>query len=202
MKYLKKLILACTLAGLALQIGVANAAEGTVPAPGIQRSYVLTPSDVLELKVYQEDDLLTRAPIGPDGNITLPLLGSIQVAGKTAMEAAATIRSLFEQDYLVNPQISLTIVEYAKRRFSIMGQVYKPGPFEMPFDQEFDLFSAISMAVLYTRLASHKKITVQRTVNGETQNIKVDAEALSKNPKAPRFIIEPGDTVIIGERIF
>src|SRR5687767_11185331 len=73
--------------------------------------YVLTPSDVVMLKVYQEDDLQTQARIGRDGVVTLPLLGQVKIGGRTIEEATVLITRLFDDGYLVNPQVSITVME-------------------------------------------------------------------------------------------
>ena len=164
--------------------------------------YTLTPGDIIEMRVYMEEDLLTRSPIGIDGTITLPLLGKVNVAGKTVEQVTTNLHGLLQADYLVNPQVNVIVLEYAKKRFSILGHVAKPGTYEMPVDGKFDILAAVSLAGGFNRLASPKKITVQRIKDGKSQVFKVNAEAQIKDFSAPRFLIEPDDTINVGERLF
>src|SRR5436853_199537 len=80
------------------------------------------------------------------GTVTLPLIGQVKIGGKTIDEAAGQITAIFDDGYLVNPQVSLTIVEYGKRRFTVLGQVQRPGTYEMPSEDAVNLMQAISIA--------------------------------------------------------
>ncbi len=86
------------------------AAETPAPTPSATpiaveeiRSYTLSPNDVVRIKVFQEEDLTTEMRLAKDGSGTFPLLGTINLGGKTVDEAAATVRDLLGKDYLVNP---------------------------------------------------------------------------------------------------
>src|SRR5262249_18401978 len=100
---------------LTLQPSNAPAAQ-----PSTQSSYVLCASDVVQVKVYQEDDLESKLRISRDGTTTFPLIGVINLGGKTVEQAAALIRDALAKDYLVNPQVTVTVLEYAKRRFTVL----------------------------------------------------------------------------------
>ena len=85
------------LAGLA--VCLARADDTLAP-----RAYVLGPNDVLQLKVYQEEDLdAPRLRIALDGTVTLPLLGKLKLGGKTVEEAQTFVFEELVRDYLVNP---------------------------------------------------------------------------------------------------
>jgi polysaccharide export outer membrane protein len=182
----------------------AGAATSTT-APPVQirppKLYRLSPNDVVMLKVYQEDDLQAQVRINRDGTVTLPLIGQVTIGGKTIDEAAGAITAMFDDGYLVNPQVSLTIAEYGKRRFTVLGQVQRPGTYEMPSEDAVNLLQAISMAGGYTRLGAPWKITLQRTTEGEQKIFKLDADAMSKDKNAKPFDIQPDDTITVGEKL-
>ena len=171
-----------------------------LPSSREGRVYRLTPNDVIQVKVYQEDDLETRGRVAQDGSLTLPLVGVVKIGGKSVEQAAAMIRELYGTDYLVNPQVSVIILEYAKRNFTVLGQVQKPGSYEIPNEQSVDLLRAIAIAGGYTRIGNPSKITVQRKVGDETKIFKLDAEAMAKEKNAKPFEILPEDTVTVGEK--
>src|SRR6266550_635795 len=74
-------------------------------------NYLLSANDVIHIKVYREEELDSTVRLAKDGTIIFPLIGSLQVGGKTTDQATSLLRDLLAKDYLVNPQISLSIVE-------------------------------------------------------------------------------------------
>ena len=165
------------------------------------RTYRLGPNDVVQVKVYQEDDLLTSMRLGKDGTATFPLLGTLNLGGKTVEEAGAHIKELLGKDYLVNPQVTINVVEYAKRRFTVLGQVQKPGTFEIPNEEVVTLLQAIAMAGGFTRLANEGKIVITRTLGGK-KTIALDTKSASLDPASKPFEILPDDTITVRERVF
>lgn len=180
------------------------AAQGTPTAPVpavVQKTNVLNPNDVILVKVYQEPDMETRASIDRDGLITLPLLGTLQVTGKTPEQAANLIQDLYGRDYLVNPRVSLTLLEHARLRFTVMGQVQRPGSYEFPSDEPLNLLQAIAMAGGYTRMSAPSRITLQRIQNGQPALHALNGEQM-KSAKTQPFQVLPDDIITVGERIF
>jgi polysaccharide export outer membrane protein len=152
----------------------------------------LTSGDILQLTVYQEDDLnLPRAVIAKDGTISHPLLGSIAVGGKTLEQAQTFIHDLLQKDYLVNPRVSLTVLAYAKYRITIIGEVVRPDTYEVSRNDTLTLMQAIARAGGPTRLGNMSKVTVQRVVGDQKKELKLDAE--TKGGKA--FVIQTDDVI-------
>jgi len=182
-----------------------HAAEKASPPPvavvTAAHTYRLSPNDLVRIKVFQEDDLTTEIRLAKDGSATFPLLGGINLGGKTVDEAAATVRDLLGKDYLVNPQVTLTVVEYSKRRFTVLGQVQKPGSFDIPSEESVTLLQAIAMAGGFTRLAVQSKLTITRTSGGK-KTISVDVRSAANDPDTKPFEILPDDTIIVSERVF
>jgi polysaccharide export outer membrane protein len=178
----------------------APASTGGVSAPA---GYVLSPTDQVAVEVFGEDDLRTSGRLNPEGNLSVPLLGSIHLAGLTLTQAVSKLTELYSRDYLVNPKINVTLLSYAKRRFSILGQINRPGSIDMPDSspEGIDILEAIALAGGYTRIASPERITVRRQNASGDQIFKVNAKRFTKG-KGGGFLIEPGDTITVGESIF
>jgi polysaccharide export outer membrane protein len=175
------------------------APAGVVPQEP-SRLYVLLPNDVVLVKVYQEDDLTTQARVARDGSITLPLLGAVRIGSNTVEHAVGLITQKLGQDYLVNPQVSLSIVEYGKRLFTVLGQVARPGTYEMTSDEPLNLLQAIATAGGYTRIGNARKIIVQRMAGDEKKIFKLNAESMAEDKNSKPFIILPNDTISVGEK--
>jgi polysaccharide export outer membrane protein len=172
------------------------AATGSLGAPA---NYQLSVNDQIGVEVFGEDDLRTNVRVNSDGNVSLPLLGPVRLAGLTIGQASARLTEMYGRDYLVNPKVNVSLIGYAKRRFTVLGQVGHPGSFEMPEGSPggIDLLEAIAMAGGYTRIAAPERITVRR---GD-KVVRVDAKKLAKR-QGEGFVVEPGDTITVGESIF
>ena len=174
---------------------------GGVSAPA---GYILSPTDQVAIDVYGEDDLRTNGRLNPEGNLSVPLLGSIHLEGLTLTQAVSKLTELYSRDYLVNPKINVTLLGYARRRISILGQVGRPGIIDLPEDspqEGIDLREAIALAGGYTRIASPERITVRRQNASGDQTFKVNAKRFTKG-KGGGFLVLPGDTINVGESIF
>jgi protein involved in polysaccharide export with SLBB domain len=181
--------------------GATNTASA-VATNSTRRDYVLAPTDVVQVKVYQEDDLDAKVRVSQDGSVTLPLLGQVNIGGKTREQAAMAIRDKLAEKYLVNPQVTLDVIEYSKRRFTVLGQVQRPGTYEFPSDQSVNLLQALSMAGGYTRLGAASKVTVQRGEGRDKKVFKLDADSMAKEASVNIFEVQPDDTISVGEKIF
>jgi protein involved in polysaccharide export with SLBB domain len=185
------------------------AAMSTSPAAALTAGasapagYVLSANDQVAVEVFGEDDLHANGRLNPEGNLSVPLLGSIHLAGLTLTQAASKLTELYGRDYLVHPRVNVMLLSYAKRRFSILGQVSRPGSFEMPESspEGIDLLEAIAMAGGYTRIAAPERITVRRHNASGDQIFKVNAKRFNKGTGGG-FLVEPGDTINVGESIF
>jgi polysaccharide export outer membrane protein len=178
----------------------APATTGGASAPA---GYILSPNDQVAVEVFGEDDLRANGRLNPEGNLSVPLLGSVHLAGLSLTQAASKLTELYGRDYLVHPRVNVSLLSYAKRRFSILGQVGHPGSIEMPEGsaEGIDLLEAIALAGGYTRIAAPERITVRRhNANGD-QIFKVNAKRFTKGTGGS-FRVEPGDTITVGESIF
>mgnify|MGYP000048769255 CR=1 FL=1 len=171
------------------------------PAAAQNRAeHVLGPNDSIEVRVFQEPDLDARVTLGQDGKVNLPLVGEVSVGGLTVNDASRAIAQKYKEGYLVNPNVTVTMGDYAKRRFTILGAVNKPGSFFFPAGESVSLLQAIGMAGGYSRVASPSKITIKR---GDAKApLKVDAKKMAESGAAATFMILPGDIITVGESIF
>jgi protein involved in polysaccharide export with SLBB domain len=177
-----------------------SVSTNSVTAPS---GYVLSANDQVAVEVFGEDDLRTNGRLNAEGNLSLPLLGSVHLSGLTLTQATARVTELYARDYLVNPKVNVMLVSYAKRRFTVLGQVNRPGSFEMPEGSPggIDLLEAVAMAGGYTRIAAPERITVRRHGAKGDEVLKVDGKRLARGAN-DNFKVLPGDTITVGESIF
>ena len=166
-------------------------------------NYKVSPNDTLSFKVFQEPDLDAVVRVAGDGTAIFPLVGSVNLAGKTVAEATASLRQRYLSGYLVNPQISLIVTTYSKKNFTMLGQVARPGTYDIASDQTISLLEAVGMAGGYTRIADPGHITVRRRENGQDQVFHLNGKKANKEGLgAEDFMIKPGDIITVGESIF
>ena len=91
------------------------------------RDYRIGPDDLLEIQVFGVEQLSRAVRVNSRGQVSLPLIGLLDVGGMTAQEAEATITLKLADNFLQNPQVSLFIKEYTTQRVTIEGAVQKPG---------------------------------------------------------------------------
>src|SRR5712672_702847 len=110
----------------------AAAAPALPPGVSAPSGYILSANDQVAVEVFGEEDLRTNGRLNGEGNLSLPLLGSVHLSGLTLTQAAARLTELYGRDYLVNPRVNVSLLGYARRRFTMLGQVNRPGSYEMP----------------------------------------------------------------------
>lgn len=165
-------------------------------------SYRLCANDTVHIRVFQEEELETSVKIGKDGNISFPLVGSVSLGGKNLSEAAQTLETSLRK-FCKSPQVAIRIVEYNKRRFTVLGQVNRPGTFEMPDENQMSLLEAIGMAGGYSRIANPSKVTLKRTnPDGLEQIFRLDAKRMARDSAAAPFLLKTGDTIVVEESLF
>ena len=171
-------------------------AASTISAPS---GYRLATDDQIAIEIYGEDELRSAVRLNADGAVSLPLLGPVHLAGLTLNQSAARLTELYGKDYVVNPKVNVMLMSYAKRRFIVLGQVSRPGSYEMPEGSPngIDMLEAIAIAGGYTRIAAPERIIVKRS----DQVLRVDAKRLARE-SGKGFLVQPGDSITVGESIF
>lgn len=94
-------------------------------------AYRLGPGDVIEINVFEVEELSKQAVLSPDGTVWLPLIGAVELGELTPREAAARLRELYGKDLLRDPQISVQVKEYRSQPVSVLGAVVKPGVYQL-----------------------------------------------------------------------
>ena len=193
---------------VAFAITASARAQGpsAVARPGVEErsatspNHVLAANESIQIKVFNEPDLETSLRIAEDGKITFPLIGEVSLGGLTVQKASALIRDRLSARFLVNPQVSITLVEMNRRLFTVLGQVQRPGTYRFPDHGTLSLVQVVGIAGGYTRLANPARITVKRLPGDQV--FKLDGKRMASDAGTKPFIIESGDIITIGERLF
>ena len=154
---------------------------------------VIGPGDELEVTVYGAPDLSGHARVSADGNISLPLIGYVRIAGLSSTEAEGAIEAQLRQANVVNdPQVSVYVKEYTSSGISVAGEVIKPGFYSAVGPHR--LFDVLQAAGGPTDKAANK-VTISHRGQKDATTL-----SISKNPAemtASNVELQPGDTVVV-----
>jgi polysaccharide export outer membrane protein len=180
--------------------------RATAAEPGATRSgpgsYVLRPMDLIKVQVFDEPNLDRELRVSHDHNVVLPLIGTVSVKNRTVSDAERLIRDLYARDYLVNPQINITILEYSQRTVNVLGAVNSPGSVLIPAEHPFNLLDAIAHSGGFSRLANRAKISLTRTfADGHTENFTINADKLVTGDASNSWSVLDGDVIFVPESV-
>jgi polysaccharide export outer membrane protein len=164
--------------------------------------YKLSPNDLVDFRVFQESELDSVVRISGEGQANFPLIGVVALGGKTTGEAIEVLKSRYRNGYLINPQISLTVRSYAKKLFTVLGQVQKPGSYDIIGTSQITLLQAIGMAGGYTKIADSSNVTIKRVEDGREQVLKFNAKRMLRGDDPTALLVKPGDVISVGESLF
>ena len=102
-----------------------------VPVISFAQEYTVGPGDILNITVYENADLSSTVRVTNDYSIRVPLVGELNVKGSTVSQVAVKIEELLADGYLINPQVDVFIKEYRSKKAIILGQIRKPGQYEL-----------------------------------------------------------------------
>jgi polysaccharide export outer membrane protein len=164
--------------------------------------YLLQPGDVVHVQVFQEPDLERELRVSQDGQITLPMIGQIEVKSRTLSSVEKNVRELYDRDYLVNPQVNITVLTYQKRSVNVMGAVNMPQAIEYPPEQTLTILDAISRAGGFNRYADRKKVLLTRTfADGRTEKYTINADQLIAGTSSEHWVLIKDDVIFVPESV-
>jgi polysaccharide export outer membrane protein len=158
------------------------------------RAYRVGPGDLLELKVFQVDELSQTVRVSEDGSITLPLLGRIVIEGLTQEGVVQKLSGLLQAKYVKNPQVTIFIKEYKNQQVAVIGAVEKAGSYELVGRR--NLLQIISMAGGFSATAGNEIFILREGPDGVTSSVAIDLKDLLVNGNQTLNIpIEPNDVI-------
>ncbi len=160
----------------ALEVG---AAELGLPREG----YRIGPNDVIRIQVFGEDDLTVESRVSGDGKINYPLLGMLQVEGRTTEELQQELTVRLGSGFVRLPKVSVSIVRH--RNFYVSGEVKTPGGY--PYEEGLTVQKALSIAGGFTEKAEKQGLKVTRLTEGRVETLTI----------GPDDVIQPNDILMV-----
>ncbi len=176
--------------GVSPPAGNTNVNSTNDPASGL----LLGPGDLIDVGVYNVPELSTKGRIGSNGDIYLPLIDYVHIAGLTPEEAQNLIQKRFaDGGFVRNPHVNVFVDEHASKAASVLGEVNRPGIY--PVLGQERLFDLISAAGGFTASAG-RSISITHRDQSDKPVVLPLSRNLSDVPES-NILISPGDTIIV-----
>jgi polysaccharide export outer membrane protein len=187
--------------GLSVCVPPGEAAQVSSPVPSPPSlsdefgAYYLAPGDVLHVAVWKEPELTTDVSVRLDGRITVPLVGDLKAAERTAEELAVEIRSKLRA-FLEVPQVTVTVAQAVSARFYVIGEVGTSGAF--PLNGRITVAQALALAGGFREFAKRDRIVLLRERRGVRKAIPFNFKDLEVGSNLDQnIVLESGDTIIV-----
>jgi polysaccharide export outer membrane protein len=172
---------------------VAAAAQGLAQGPG-----KVAARDQLAITVFGVEDLSGKFPVAADGTVNYPHLGALRVAGLETPQVAATLTAkLKEAGLLLNPQVTVELIQTPNKKVLVTGAVRSPG--QLPFAGDLSVFEALALAGSATSDAGDLVLIMRPTANGggEGNMIEVSRSELESGRLDRNVQLQDGDQVVV-----
>lgn len=193
MKLLKMTVASCVLLACVCTLTSARAEE---------KEYTIGADDVLEITVSRPEEIQSLVTVAPDGAISFPYIGVINVDGLTLKEVQDRITATLTDGFMKYPVVTVSLKQSLSRKFFVYGEVVKPGNYLM--DESATVLKAISIAGGFTKFGSASKVKVLREKDGaigyDTINVNIKNVMAGKTDED--VLLQPGDIVVVSEGIF
>lgn len=170
-----------------------NTSTAHKAAPKVSQ-YPIGVADVLHVSVWKNPDLSQTITVGPDGFVSLSLIGDVHVAGSTTTELGELLTTRLAA-FMLTPQVTVSIVEIHSRQVFVLGQVAKPGGY--PLIGPVSVIQVLAQAGGLNTFAKRHGIYVLRPERGKVEKLVYNYTDVMHGKGAQDLELEPGDTVVV-----
>jgi polysaccharide export outer membrane protein len=169
------------------------------PAWSADNDYRMGTGDVLRISVYGQPDLATEARVGDSGNISFPLIGDVKMAGITPAQGETEIaKRLSKGGFILEPFVTLNVVQYRGQQISVLGRVNRPGKHTL--EKVGRVTDALALAGGIAGDGADT-VTLVRTRDGKPEYRDIDVIALFKpGGEANNELVQDGDIVNVSRQ--
>ena len=195
---------------LAMQLALITALSGFFGAGTAEaQDYRIRAGDVLRIEVLEDTTLNREALVLPDGRISFPLVGTLQVGGSTLNQARAALTSALEPNFAVPPSVFVTVARLREPgepaaprtiRVYALGEIANPGLREVV--PGTTLLQFLSQSGGLSRFAATRRIQLRRVdANGQERVYAIDYRAIERGQALPNpIVLQEGDVILVPER--
>lgn len=184
-----------SMAGLAAMFLLAMGLCGFAHAQQQPPDYKIHAGDELEVAVWQDEKLLRKIKVRPDGKFSMPLAGEVVAAGRSVAQIQAELEGRLKK-YIPDPVVTVSVVDIQGNRIFVIGQVNKPGMYVM--NPQLNVLQALSMAGGTNPYAALNDIIVLRGTGPGQKPLPFRYNDVSKGKSLEQnVLLESGDVIVV-----
>ena len=171
----------------------------TLPASKVtyseKESYIIGPSDIIEINVWKEPELTRKVAVRMDGKITLPMINDVQAANLPLQELQKEIAERYKE-FVEVPEVTVILLASNSRKIYMLGKIGRPG--ELPLTKEITILQAISISGGLQKWADKSDIRLIRKIDGVEKTFRIDYDAIiSGKDLTQNIVLQPDDTIFV-----
>ncbi len=194
----------------------------------LEKEYTVGPDDVLEIQIWDNEDLDRTVEVSQEGSFTFPLIGKVYAEGLTVFELENLVRARLADGFISNPQVTIGMSRYLNRKVFLLGEVKRPGSYVLK--RKTHILELISEAGGFTDeagriikivrpralkhsrgLSSHKSRALKNSrgfsshkSGEENEIIKLDLGEFPADSASNNFYVASGDSIYVSKvsRVF
>lgn len=200
---MKYLVIFLLLLSVIISGGESRAQDNQpVPEVKINNEYTVGIDDILDISVLQPEKFTSTVTVAPDGTISFPYIGNININGMGLTGVQDEIQKQLADGYMKYPVVSVSLRENRSKKFYIYGEVIKPGTYML--QDKTTMLKAITMAGGFTKYGSSSRVKVLRMEKDGSgyKTIKVNISDVMGGNSSKDEILQPQDIVVVSEGIF
>ncbi len=170
------------------------------PPQAEAQDYVIGPRDVLAITVWGQGDLSRDYAVDGDGSVPFPLIGRVKAAGLSPKELAAHLTELLGKDYLVNPQVIVSVREYLSQKVQVLGAAEKPGVYYL--SGPTTLLEVLSRAGGFASTAGKQVLLLRNhEATGDDSNgaLRLSLERIQAGDPGENMRVQSQDIIIVSK---
>jgi polysaccharide export outer membrane protein len=168
-----------------------------------KEGYPLYPGDMVKFSVFGSPELSFSVRVPGEGFITYPLIGRVDLVGRTTADVQKELGDRLGRDYLVNPDITVHVEDYSKKKVYVLGSVGKPQDYDLPNGQVITLLQAIALAGGFRDDAEQHQVLLFRARSVGSQEritVPVNIVQLTAGGRGSDPVVIPDDIVFVPAR--
>ena len=167
-------------------------------------AYLFQPGDIVQISVWQDSKLDRQTVIGPDGAISMPLVGRVEAGGRTAVQIEKSIKTSLSTKFQGELDVTDSFLrkgnpEDEEKNIYVMGEVHRPGQFKIK--TETTVLQALALGGGLSPFAEARRIQVHRKIDGRDAVFEFNYRKFERGREPTgNIVLREGDVVLVLER--